>query len=62
MPGALSGYPRQYRKSIRRIMSEIGWDAECAMTMMYLVAALMDLRPEDSSVVEMILHDYGEQD
>ena len=43
-------------------MSEIGWDAECAMTMMYLVAALMDLRPEDSSVVEMILHDYGDPD
>lgn len=52
-------YPKSCRKSVRTLMNEIGVDAETAYNMMKMTALLMDLRPEDDEVVEMILQDCG---
>ena len=55
----LNMYPRRYRKNIERIVSAIGTSPETAYAMMLLTATLMDLRPDDDTVVDMILEDCG---
>ena len=52
-------YPRQCRKNIRRIMDEVGAGPETAYAMMLMTAMMMDLRPEDDEVLEIILEDCG---
>lgn len=52
-------YPRQCRQSLRTIMNEVGVSVEIAYAMMLMTATLMDLKPEDSEVVDMILADCG---
>jgi len=55
-------YPKNCRKNIRRLMDEIGTDAQTSYGMMLLTATLMDLNPEDEAVVHMILQDCGIED
>ena len=55
----LNMYPRRYRKNIERVVSAIGTSPETAYAMMLLTATLMDLHPDDESVVDMILEDCG---
>ena len=55
-------YPKQCRKNIHRIVSEIGASEETAYAMMLMTATLMDLRPEDEEVARIILHDCGVND
>lgn len=52
-------YPRQCRQSLRTIMNEVGVSVELAYAMMLMTATLMDLKPEDGKVVDMILSDCG---
>lgn len=52
-------YPKECKKSIRKLMALTGMSIETAYSMMLMNAALMDLRPEDDRVVEMILEDCG---
>jgi len=52
-------YPRQCRKSINTIVNETGMSVETAYAAMLMTAMLMDLRPEDEEVLEMILQDCG---
>ena len=56
-------FPARYRKNIRRIVRVLCTDAETAFSMMVMTAALSDLSPDDSRVVDYILTDCGiEQD
>ena len=52
-------YPKKCRRSIHRIMDEVGAGPETAYAMMLMTAALMNLQPEDDKVVDMILEDCG---
>lgn len=52
-------YPKKCRASIRKISEETGICIETAYAMMLMTAALMDLRPEDDEVVNLILKDCG---
>lgn len=52
-------YPKECRKNILRLVNAIGTNAETAYAMMLMTAMLMDLRPEDERVTEMILEDCG---
>ena len=52
-------YPKVCRKNIKRLVSAVGMSVETAYAMMLLNAALMDLRPEDDQIVEIILADCG---
>lgn len=52
-------YPKEYEKSIRRITDAVHTDPETAYAMMLMTAMLMDLRPGDDEVVDMILKDCG---
>ena len=52
-------YPRRCRKSINTIVNETGMSVETAYAAMLMTALLMDLRPEDEEVLEMILQDCG---
>lgn len=52
-------YPKNCRKNINRIVSAVGASVETAYAMMLLTATLMDLRPEDEEVADMILEDCG---
>ena len=52
-------YPKNCRKGIMTIVNEIGASVETAYAMMLMTATLMDLRPEDDEVVEIILKDCG---
>ncbi|MBP5442285.1 MAG: hypothetical protein J6Y60_03510 [Treponema sp.] len=56
------GYPKPCRKTICRLIEEIGVDSETAYRMMLMTAALMDLHPEDDKVLNMILQDCGIED
>ena len=56
---AVNLYPLKCRKSIRILTDEIGVNAETAYKQILLTAALMDLKPEDDAVVDMILQDCG---
>ena len=59
---AISMYPKRYRNSIKRIVNEIGASVDTAYGMMLMTAALMDLHPEDETVVHIILQDCGIED
>ena len=52
-------YPKNCRKNILLLMNEIGVGPETAYAMMLMTAMLMDLRPEDDEVADMILKDCG---
>lgn len=52
-------YPKKCRRSIRTIVNEVGASVETAYAMMLMTALLMDLRPEDDEVVDIILRDCG---
>ena len=52
-------FPVRYRKNIRRLVRMLNTDAETAFSMMVMTAALSDLRPDDSKVVDYILMDCG---
>lgn len=52
-------YPRKCRKGIRLLTDTVGMSADTAYGMMLMTAALMDMRPEDDRVCEMILADCG---
>ena len=52
-------YPRRCRKGIETLVYNVGMSIETAYAMMLMTAALMDLRPDDPQVVEMILEDCG---
>ena len=55
-------YPRKCRRSIRRLVDEVGMSIETAYAMLLLTAALTDLYPEDDDVVHIILQDCGIED
>ena len=55
-------YPRNCRRSLTRLMNEIGMSVETAYAMMLMTATLMDLHPEDDEVVHIILQDCGIED
>ena len=55
-------FPMRSRKNIRKLVHILGVDAETAYVMMVMAATLMDLRPEDDAVVEMILMDCEQGD
>lgn len=52
-------YPARCRKGIEILRNEIGVDEDVAWKMMLMTATLMDLRPEDDAVVDIILADCG---
>ena len=52
-------YPKACRKNILLLMNEIGTGPETAYAMLLMTAMLMDLRPEDDEVTEIILKDCG---
>jgi hypothetical protein len=52
-------YPKNCRKNINRIVNAIGASVETTYAMMLMTAMLMDLRPEDDAVADMILEDCG---
>jgi len=58
MGGTLT-YPKNCRGNIRKIVNAIGASVETAYAMMLMTATLMDLRPEDERVADMILEDCG---
>ena len=53
----VSNFPIRYRKNIKRLCDLLSTDAETAFAMMLMTATLMDLSPEDPSVVDLILMD-----
>ena len=55
----LNVYPKNCRKQIKRLISAVGMSVETAYAMMLMTTALMDLRPEDDQVVDIILEDCG---
>lgn len=55
-------YPKRCRKSILRLVDEIGASVETAYAMMLMTAMLMDLQPDDDEVVHIILQDCGIED
>lgn len=52
-------YPKKCRRAIKTIVNEVGASVETAYAMMLMTAMLMDLRPEDEEVVDIILKDCG---
>lgn len=52
-------YPTNCKKSIRRLVSAVGMSEETAYSMILMTAALMDLKPEDPEVVDLVLEDCG---
>ena len=55
-------YPKACRQALKRIADETGASIETAYAMMLMTATLMDLRPEDGEVLEIILQDCGIED
>ena len=55
-------YPKACRKTISRLIEEIGVDSETAYNMILMTSALMDLKPEDEKVLSLILQDCGLED
>ena len=58
----MGGYPKHCRKTICRLIEELGTDSETAYRMILTTAALMDLHPEDERVMFIILQDCGVED
>ena len=52
-------YPKKCRESIKLLVNETGMSIETAYAMLLMTAALMDLKPEDKEVADMILVDCG---
>ena len=52
-------YPEKCRRNLNRITALTRVGVETAYAMMLMTAMLMDLRPEDDEVAEMILEDCG---
>ena len=52
-------YPKECRKQLRRLMNATGMSIDTAYAMMLMTAALMDLKPDDPYVVDMVLEDCG---
>ena len=52
-------YTEARRRMTRRIMNKVPVSEETAYSMILMTAALMDLRPDDDQVVDMILEDCG---
>ena len=52
-------YPKECRRSIKRLTEEVGMSIEIAYAQMLMTALLMDLHPEDEEVVHIILEDCG---
>ena len=52
-----SCYPEQCRENLETLMSNVKTDANTAYAMILMTATLMDLRPSDPKVVEIILDD-----
>ena len=53
----INTYPVSSRRSISKLSSMLSTDYQTAYAMMLLTAALMDLHPNDSKVIDMILAD-----
>ena len=58
----LGNYPKQCRKSIRKIMHMLSTDAETSYKMIRMTAMLMDLNLDDERVVFYIMMDCGIED
>ena len=50
-------YPKRCEKNVKKLMDILCSDAEIVYNMMLMTATLMDLRPEDDKVAELILLD-----
>lgn len=50
---------KKCKKSVRRISEIVRTDEETAYAMVLMTALLMDLRPDDDEVLEMVLKDCG---
>ena len=50
-------YPKGCSKNIKILTDRLCTDADTAYKMMLMTATLMDLRPEDEKVAELILTD-----
>ena len=50
-------FPVGCRRNIRRLVGQLSTDCHTAYAMLLLTAALMDLRPEDPKVADMVLLD-----
>lgn len=59
---SVTDYPMICRRSIQKLTDCLCTSAETAYKMMLMTAALMDLKPEDSRVLDMILLDCGIED
>ena len=46
-----------HRKHVRKLAAMLCTDVETAYAMILLTAAMMDLKPDDSKVTEMIMND-----
>lgn len=55
MVGTDIRYPEECWESIREIMDRTGTDIDTAYAMILITAALMDLKPWDAKVVEMVV-------
>ena len=53
----INNYPAASRRSITKLSSMLSTDYQTAYAMMLLTAALMDLHPNDSKVIDTILTD-----
>ena len=58
----MGGYPKACRKTISRLMEDLGVDSDTAYRMILTTAALMDLHLEDERVMFIILQDCGVED
>lgn len=58
MSKAIEEYPEQYREKILFISERTGIDYASAIALMMLTATLMDLRPGDEKVMDMIMEDF----
>lgn len=52
-------YPKECRRNLHVLKKKAMLGEEIAYSMMLMTAALMDLRPEDEEVADMILEDIG---
>ena len=51
--------PERCEQAVRKITGALRVSEETAYTMLLTIAALMDLRPEDDAVAQMVLTDCG---
>lgn len=57
MDACIECFPATCRDNLRAITKEVRTDVDTAYNMMLMTATLMDLRPEDPRVAEIILDD-----